>query len=573
MSALAHSIKYKMCGFLKTWFAKPVENQLEPPAPQCEVPSVSSNAAPVPKTPANPVHSGSSLSVLELPLSSILSLIPSELHSRLRVDASQVSLQVPVETVLPQLARGTVKITFGELRQAAPGAFFSGTDRDHLLVQLPLGEVLARMNPALLTRRPTQKRLEVPKEITGPFADQGQGLAFSVGRAEPEAAPLQPAMRATRPAPVSAIGATREVIQTVPRVPDPGNPPAHRFASQPVAIHPVPPTLPDAPRSVDRSAPVPAPVSFQPAAPPTVVPSAASGVASNGATLMVPLADLTEAWPDALRQEMSRCNLCNSIVALPWEFVEAGLKAGHISCTWKELSAWIKPAPAEPPISAHDAAVLSLPLRMIAPIFLAKQRAIKAQPKAAIDQSIPNLFFGAPQPDMPVVATPPTAPLVIAPSPQHPKPADTNFYVWKDDVDSPVESEPVFKRGTSSPGTEFLKRYATPNEIISRAAALEGVAGALISLPDGLLVASRIPPELNADTLAAFLPLIFGRVSQCTKELRMGELNNLNFTVGNVAWKIFKVGAIFFAAFGRMGEPLPTAQLVGLAAELDRRPR
>ena len=83
-----------------------------------------------------------------------------------------------------------------------------------------------------------------------------------------------------------------------------------------------------------------------------------------------------------------------------------------------------------------------------------------------------------------------------------------------------------------------------------KAPASEGVGGALIALPDGLMVASKIPPDMNADTLAAFLPAIFGKVSQCTKELRMGELNNLNFTVGNVPWKIFRVNAIFFAAFG-----------------------
>jgi len=84
-------------------------------------------------------------------------------------------------------------------------------------------------------------------------------------------------------------------------------------------------------------------------------------------------------------------------------------------------------------------------------------------------------------------------------------------------------------------------------------------------------VASKLSPELNGDTLAAFLPHIFAKVSQCTKELRMGELNNLNFTVGNVPWKIFRVNAIFFAVFGRTGQPLPTAQLVALAAELDRK--
>ena len=65
----------------------------------------------------------------------------------------------------------------------------------------------------------------------------------------------------------------------------------------------------------------------------------------------------------------------------------------------------------------------------------------------------------------------------------------------------------------------------------------------------------------------------FGKVNQCTKELRMGELNNVHFTVGNIPWKIFRVNAIFFAVFGRAGEPLPTAQLAALAAGLDHRPK
>ena len=123
------------------------------------------------------------------------------------------------------------------------------------------------------------------------------------------------------------------------------------------------------------------------------------------------------------------------------------------------------------------------------------------------------------------------------------------------------------------PGTKFVAKYATPNEVVSRAAALDGVAGALIALPDGLMVASRLSPDLNGDTLAAFLPQIFGKVNQCTKELRMGELNNVNFTVGNVPWKIFRVNAIFFAAFGRAGRAAADRQLAALAAELDHKPK
>ena len=51
----------------------------------------------------------------------------------------------------------------------------------------------------------------------------------------------------------------------------------------------------------------------------------------------------------------------------------------------------------------------------------------------------------------------------------------------------------------------------------------------------------------------------------------MGELNNLNFTIGNTPWKIFRVNAVYFAAFGQSGQPLPTQQLAVLAGELDRK--
>jgi predicted regulator of Ras-like GTPase activity (Roadblock/LC7/MglB family) len=97
------------------------------------------------------------------------------------------------------------------------------------------------------------------------------------------------------------------------------------------------------------------------------------------------------------------------------------------------------------------------------------------------------------------------------------------------------------------------------------------VAGAVVAMQDGLRVASQVPAELNGDMLAAFLPQIFDRVNQSTRELRMGALNNITFTVGNVPWKIFQVNALYFAAFGRAGEPLPSAQLAQLAAELDRK--
>jgi predicted regulator of Ras-like GTPase activity (Roadblock/LC7/MglB family) len=278
------------------------------------------------------------------------------------------------------------------------------------------------------------------------------------------------------------------------------------------------------------------------------------------------LISLAEGWPEAVRQELVQLNLVDARVALPTEVVERALKQGRVAFTWKTLRSWIKPAPL-PVVSAHDSSVLELPLKVVAPPFLARQKeTAKFKKKVSVDDEIPNLFFGFPRPESG------SAMVASASSPAAAKSADTNFYVWDDNADTARVQGDIAKP-SPSPGTKFVAKYATPNEVVSRAAALDGVAGALIALPDGLMVASRLSSDLNGDTLAAFLPQIFGKVNQCTKELRMGELNNVNFTVGNVPWKIFRVNAIFFAAFSRAGEPLPTMQLAALAAELDHRPK
>jgi len=311
---------------------------------------------------------------------------------------------------------------------------------------------------------------------------------------------------------------------------------------------------------------------------PQAMPAAA---AAQEASLSIPLRMLSEAWPEVLRNEIEQLNLSEAHVGLPVRFVEPALKQGKVAFTWKVLRSWIRPATL-PTVSAHDGMMLELPLRVIAPLFLSRHKQGAAvHQKVEVDENIPNLFFGFPQGESAAAAleqqAAPMAPAVaeeepetnFAPATKTASSVDTNFYTWNESTDAPQVDESAEKK--TSPGTDFLTRYATPNEVVSRAAALDGVAGALVALPDGLMVASKLSADLNGDTLAAFLPHIFGKVSQCTKELRMGELNNLHFTVGNVPWKIFRVNAIFFAAFGRAGQPLPTGQLAALAGELDRK--
>jgi predicted regulator of Ras-like GTPase activity (Roadblock/LC7/MglB family) len=296
---------------------------------------------------------------------------------------------------------------------------------------------------------------------------------------------------------------------------------------------------------------------------------AATTPVGEAVTVNLPLTAVSVSWPESLRLEIAQMNLAGVAIALPLEALKASLQRGKAFYPWKTLRGWFTPAVA-PYLSAHDNTSLELPLSVVAPLFLARQRDLaQVKQKVAIDETIPNLFFGFPQPEVtaPAGTPPPTASCAVA------KPVDTNYYTVGE---SPVAVTPngtsfIPTKRNGPTGTEFIGKCATPNEIVSRAAALNGVSGALVALPDGLMVASKLSGELNGDTLAAFLPQIFGKVNQCTKELRMGELNNLNFTVGNVPWKIFRVNAIFFAAFGRPGQPLPTAELVALAGELDRK--
>lgn len=591
MSASSNGSKSGFFGYLKGLFRRPEENlsdEFDSPAaaplmpPPVEIAPAAAAAVEAARN-GNGNTSTSGIAGVSIPLQSILNGFSPELRSKVRVQAvGDLAVTITLDKILPQLAQGVVQVPFGDIRKAAPQVFAPGIDSDRVPVPLPLNEILSRINPALLMRKTAQRQVEIPTEITSPFDGRGQGLSISVGNAKP-VHPAAPRKAAPAPA-VPGRGSISSVSPPLPPAATPTAPAMVPFtfnkpgtpAAPPQTISPIA-FSPHTPSPAVPSVPRPQPS----------LPAAASGV--SAAVIPVTLNSLVESWPESLRQEIIQQNLADCRVALPVDVVEAGLKRGKVAFPWKALRSWIRPA-TPPMISVHDAAEVELPLKVIAPLFVARKQSGQAQQKLTVDESIPNLFFGFPQPEAPAAAPAaapapvpfqPIAPLPVAPPPaaapvtaaSAPAPTarpDTNYYIWDEMSDTTrLHVEELRRKGTT--GTEFMKRYASPNEIVSRAAALDGVAGALIALPDGLMVASRIPADLNGDTLAAFLPQLFNKVSQCTKELRMGDLNNLNFTVGNVPWKIFRVNAIFFAVFGRPAQPLPTAQLASLAAELDRK--
>ena len=593
MSTTSQSMKFKFAGFLKNLMRKFDANDSAASVTTVKAAAPAANS-PLPAKPgaaANPVgplppQSGKGI---QIPLTAILATLPLELRGRIRkADVTGLLVTVATERILPQLRRGVVRVTFGEIRQAQPHVFTTGTDRDSTEVLLPLGEILSRLNPRLLVRRVGQKHVNVPAEITSPFGAQGQGLIFAVGNPKTEspavtrfAAPA-PVSPSTPPTPITPIAPTAPAGRTrCPFVPPPPAMPSQIFQRVPTGSNspatpispatPMKPVLPSSPtqasqpKEKDPLTSIPVARAIRPAQPAQSI--QATPPSADTPSMSISLSSLAQGWPEALRREIVQLNLTEARLALPEALIETALKRGRVIFPWKVLRSWIRPAPPVT-VSGHDGTELELPLSVLAPLFMARQKGDTKllQRRVAIDDTIPNLFFGLPKPDA-----------VPSPAPAKPpvnKVVDTNYYIWDDVHDRARVDETEFKRqptaGTDT-GTDFIVKYATPNEIVSRAAALDGVAGVVIALPDGLMVANRIPPDLNGDTLAAFLPQIFSKVSQTTKELRMGELNNLSFTVGNVPWKIFRVNAIYFAAFGRTGEALPMAPLAALAAELDRK--
>lgn len=592
MSALANNFKTKFAGLLRGLLRKVDNGDYAEPQPPARLmrqqpfaaqpahavapepiaePVLNGYSSPVPPVSASP--RGPSLSELEMPLLPILERLPPELRSKVflgGVDLQQATISIPVKKVLPQLALGAVKITFGELRGAAPDLFRTGEEYDSLPIALPLNEVLSRLNPALITRNPGQRMVAPPTDIAEPFGPGGQGatvlkpapLTTHFYKKAPE--PAQP-IRMPTPPPVAGAPLPFVPRATTPAAPTPSIPAPRVNFSAPVFQTPPParPPVPSIPISKPMP-PVPKPVQAPvPASIPAPMPEAPAIVAS--------IAALSEEWPETLRLEIAQLNLTNARVAMPIHLIEPALRQGRVIFPWHHVRSWIRPVP--PGVSVHDSTELELPLKVIAPLFLPAQKPeVKVQAKADLPpSSVPNLFFGFPQPQPEELAPPLNVPDVVPlVKPLETKVADSNFYVWGERGEEPNLTETEFRR-TPTPATDFSSRRAMPKEIIDRAVKLPGVTGAIIALPDGLKVAHQLPSDLNADTVAAFLPQLFSRVSQCAKELRMGELNNLNFTLGNIPWKIFRVNAVYFAAFGVGGVSLPTVQLAMLAGELDRK--
>jgi hypothetical protein len=592
-------------GFNTTTFARE-------PAPQ--EPAVRESA------PAQAVQAPRPRATTAIPLGSIVERLPENLKRLLgEVVVEGVKAHIPSTLIQSQIATGVVRLSFGELRQyVPPGTFVAGKNLDQALVELPLQEIITRIDPALLPRRTGQRQTVVPVDIAGPFASEEQLRAVKIVQKPAAPAPeTAPALQHGRDAfaeiyntptketpaapghvPMPVLKAEDLFIRKSPAsVPAPEIDVFQRAQPSPANGHPAiqmkVPLENEIAAGQNFSAPQDSPpkpqpermrVQFRPAA----ATHAPEPVAEDKGTITVALADLCVGWPETLKQEIVMQHLSGSVVPLPLAVVEVGMKQGSVSLPWRIIRSWLKPA-ALLPQSVHDPMVVDLPLKVITPLFLAALKGSRPKSRVVADPEIPNVFMRASEPETSEpVFTPTPPPAAAAPvSPAvDPAPATIQLlqaghsaatrsaggtsYFNRPGAEEEVKAPPL--RANGSVGTEFLKKHASPAEIVKKAMTLPNVEGVLITLPDGLLIAGQVPPTINADTMAGFVPQIYGRVLQCSKELRMGELNNLSFTVGQIPWRIFKVSAIYFAAFGSAGVSLPTAELAQLASELNRNP-
>jgi hypothetical protein len=224
-------------------------------------------------------------------------------------------ISIPLEKILTQLARGAVKITFGELRLAAPGVFVnSGGEHDHKPVMLPLNEILTRLNPALLSRRPPKSKSKSPK--TSPDHSAPAHAAIPAVRFRPRRHQFVVCLPRHYAGNQRHPSAPRRSF--TPHAPTPGNQlyyAAKQWRTETRCTH-----------------------SF------TCACKFANDPVEPG-TISAPLAALSENWPEGLRLEIRQSNLEDAQVSLPANLIEPALKRGRITFTWRNLRPLIKPTP------------------------------------------------------------------------------------------------------------------------------------------------------------------------------------------------------------------------------------
>jgi predicted regulator of Ras-like GTPase activity (Roadblock/LC7/MglB family) len=376
----------------------------------------------------------------------------------------------------------------------------------------------------------------------------------------PTARPTQAPIPAQPTAPNSRINwPTRPATLPTPTAPGSTLPPPGAV-SAPTSL-PTPPSTqvaPSAPKPAVPSLPVPS----MPAADETAA-------AANGQVLRIPLVHISQDWSAGVRQELAKLPLNEALLAVPISLLEQALKSGQVQFAWRRLSAWIEPAVPPGMLTIGAETLLELPLKIVAPLFLARRHPTATQRKVSLAEDIPDVF-GKTGLQAWGLVTPPGAgaPKAAAPAPAAAPPPGSPTQGAPAAAPAPAKpSEPAFELNAviGPPGQRFSAR-----DIIANTSKLPGAVGALLAMSDGLMVTSALPAHVKGEVVAAFLPQIFGRMAQYSRELNMGGLRSISFAVEGGNWQLVKEPTVYLAVLTRLDKVIPLNHLAAIAAELNK---
>jgi predicted regulator of Ras-like GTPase activity (Roadblock/LC7/MglB family) len=425
-----------------------------------------------------------------------------------------------------------------------------------------------------------------PIRMTPNLAQQLQGQL----PASPAGIPLSSFQKAAPAAPAGAAPSLSAVpkvpVAPAAQLPKPGVSLPKPASSLPKAQVPAAtPTLP--PNAIKfPTPPAPRPAAPQPVAAP------APATAPSGETLSVSINTVNQKWPESIREIISQIGATD--VEIPNELIESAVKSGRVEFPWEQFVTWLRPAPQGEVALDDGSLVIEMPLSVIAPLYL-QQSKYKAK-KSSVPGGIPDIFsakgekLAQPDAEAAVEAEEEEVEEVEEEQEEVEAEEETATFQRAPIRAVPIQAAPVATPAVEAPDVfvpsvlpdrkkaqslnelfkEANKKNWTPNEIVHKTITLPGVTGALIALQDGLLVAGTMPPPWKTETIAAFIPQIFGRLTQYTKELQMGDVRTVSFGVESGTLQIFNAGIIYFAALGQHGGSLPVEDLTLIATELSR---
>jgi predicted regulator of Ras-like GTPase activity (Roadblock/LC7/MglB family) len=597
-----------MFNFLKKWL--PTRNadviEAQPEAPNLPVPeALSEPPSTVPEPTPDPPHPPLLPEIsLESPISSapensahfllipravVIHHLPSGL--RRHTDSTEVEsnepIPFPLDTILHQLRLGRFSCSIREVQQLAPGLVESISEQEkemHLVI--PLSKILPLLPTGALNLHSAPPAPGISPEIPAIFGPESRRVkspqtAAPQGKTSPEipAAPVSP----REPEMPIASAPPVALAETIA--------PAEPSSPAPIAFK-----LAPAPAPATQCAPIAWPHSQIPATPPRAepveeTPLIAQPAAASEATpvrVAIPCAKLIQSWPELVRKALAGLDLADRALHVSLEDLEPRLRRGKVEFSWGQLQNWIVPPIANLEDVVSSELLIELPLPVVAPLFLAKRPAPSPKERNAHPaESVPELFFRGrtkvePEPNSagiepepstkgnPAAPAGPNASTPI-PLPDSSLPAGESGPRFAPALNGLATKSAVNSKPTLNFGEIFgkpNKSHWKPEEIMVETANLKGVAGALLTTTDGLLIGGKLPGDLNGEKVAAFVPQMFGRLSQYARELQFPEPRQLSISLDNIPLQIHQIEKTLFMVLGRAGENLPRIQISAVASQL-----